>query len=302
MVSVVVNGSAPRHRGFTMIELLVVVGIIAVLLAIILPTLAAARTASTTTICASNLRELGKDMQQYLNANNGQPMIYDGYQTYWVDQLRPYGNIDKTRFCPVATTRTGYGTALDGSTRQTYFGSATAAWNNSLSPAPVGAFNSDTFTPNSGVGSYGMNWFIYNINSSVYGPHAYPANSPIGGSHPSWEWLSPISASPAASVPLFGDCNWVDSGPDCSYTLASDGPSSQSEMSMHPAAGPLLYWYNGCYSTAAGINRFCLARHGRSMNMVFIDGHVQKVPLELLLTLYWHPGYANTTTLLTVPY
>jgi prepilin-type N-terminal cleavage/methylation domain-containing protein/prepilin-type processing-associated H-X9-DG protein len=57
------------RRGFTLIELLVVIAIIAVLIAILLPALAGARTASRTTLCLSNIRQLALGWNAYADEN-----------------------------------------------------------------------------------------------------------------------------------------------------------------------------------------------------------------------------------------
>lgn len=60
------------HRfAFTLIELLVVIGIIAVLIAIILPALSQARAAANSTTCLANLRQIGQAIQMYAVGNKG---------------------------------------------------------------------------------------------------------------------------------------------------------------------------------------------------------------------------------------
>src|SRR5262245_40342505 len=57
--------SRKRRSGFTLVELLVVIGIIALLVAIILPALARARSAAERTVCLSNMQQMGQALYIY---------------------------------------------------------------------------------------------------------------------------------------------------------------------------------------------------------------------------------------------
>src|SRR5436309_2126433 len=105
------------RRGFTLVELLVVIGIIAVLLSILLPTLGKVRRQAYTLQCSSNMRQLSMAMLMYINDNKGRfpaaefsPIagVYP-YGWWWPNELvrlnyvkNPNCNVYKTR--PSATS------------------------------------------------------------------------------------------------------------------------------------------------------------------------------------------------------
>lgn len=73
-----------KKSGFTLVELLVVIGIISVLVAVLLPALNKARQSAQTVTCMSNMRQIGLAIAIYVNDNNGYipPACAKAYSTY----------------------------------------------------------------------------------------------------------------------------------------------------------------------------------------------------------------------------
>jgi len=241
-----------KKRGFTLVELLVVISIIAMLLSILIPSLSRARESARSVVCGSNLRQFGLVFGMYAQNNNDKFMPYrwyadpsqDTFDYFWMKTLRSYyGKVDDIRFCPTANKKTDM-----------LYGSAKTAWEFKFRGVNGIKIND--------YGSYGINCWVQNSGSpaSILPPWA-PYNDK------SLFWNSP-NVSGSSNVPLLLDSGWVDG-----WTLDTD---------MAPPDG------SGSQMRAGVMTRWCFDRHKMYINGVFLDMSVRKTHVTELWNLKWH--------------
>lgn len=310
---------SPRLKsrpGFSLVELLVVVGILAVLVSILIPVVSRAKKQARNVQCLANLRSLETALIGFINTNK-HSVDYAAISTTiatdpknktsltWEGALRPMYSNNAVRVCPEASSPTdrplGNATQAHGTQKP-------------ILPTPT---PDDTYS----YGSYGINGYLY-YQDPAQGPpiKALPAISAgvqhvVGATfnatvnNMATRWFEdvttldggavPTASAPftgvilppgfgsSGSVPAFGDCIDLDSWP------ASNGGGAYDPT---PTTGGYSLG-SGDTGNARGhsLGRFCLARHPHGVNIVFLDGHAATIPWPELWRLRWNKAFVPVT-------
>jgi prepilin-type N-terminal cleavage/methylation domain-containing protein len=267
-----------RKRGFTLIELLVVIAIIALLMAILLPSLQAAREQGRAVVCQSNLKQWAAIFKIYTDDYDGHlpKQEFWGFATpsHWMYTMQAYcAGTEGIRCCPTAirlADPVGQVVVNPRSAGLSLAGGRSSAW---------GKFKlrrTDGLTTEYLYGSYSINSWLAVPDESG----SIIVGGPSKGICPSF-WRT-TNVTGAGGIPMFLDSWWW-----CAWVKDTDQPPAyEGQQSGFPC---------GCSNS---IQRFCINRHRRSINAAFLDYSVRKIGLKELWTLKWHRQFntANAWT------
>ena len=307
----------PGRRGFTLVELLVVIGIIALLIGILLPALQKARAEAQTVQCLSNLRQIQMAWLMYVSDNHGHTSPYvdnpNNSPSYllwpaqlqgsgWINPPNPtpdpiptgepsniawystsYGIKTSVRLCPAASS---YISGADPSYAEA--GTASSAWDSTSSTCFL-------------EGSYTYNGWFYRATypdttgsdpgSMLLTYSGTNSNSTSLGYYWNFFWNLPTTGYDTVTIPVFSDGIFVDG-------FISEGDSTPYNDSGGSATTSTGWMAPGVQGNLPGtpnrhMSRVCIARHGNAVNVSFLDGHAETIPLTKLWSLQWHKNWGS---------
>ncbi len=257
------SGFKTVRLGFTLIELLVVIAVIAILAALLLPTLSRARAAADKAVCLNNLRQQGVGLRLYID-NNG---VYPG----WSYGLNPD--------VPTVSLRPEWGwlAALKQATGAQIPGGLTSIDSAGFLKNPLPTI----LTCPSYLKLKGLDLFPYGYNYGGVSTSLLPFGGPLGGKDRYQLGLAGETRTdndwpslPTDRVRSMNDGDVVNPAQmiaigDAIVGLSAFPPfiSGAGDLSWGIASPNVL-------NDAAGVPQALRRRHNSKFNILFCDGHV----------------------------
>jgi prepilin-type N-terminal cleavage/methylation domain-containing protein len=252
-----------QARAFTLVELLVVIGIVSLLISILLPTLRTVQESARATQCANNLRNIGIAFRSYAAANEDALHVAPR-GTLWLNTWQPPGETMVLRLA---------GTAIADST--TYWGVAYLPY---LADRATLDLEGDAAGKILDVAR--RTWLCpstrlpspFSVNQDVDYPVSYGINFRITGGNLQTRWKKLTSFKRPAAV-----------------IFAHDSPKpridskQRDSLSDYGLGMNLTDWRPGGTLAVAGLREDPLAeyyRHQRASKVVWLDGHVSRIRMS----------------------